>query len=342
MIDSDFFGYAKQILLSELATICDFRLVSGGDFVVKNLATLKQATDDELSFFVNRKYLNDLKTTKAGAVIIDERDIANLPNGVIGLVSGNVMVGLARAINLLFAEEQFSPHISHLARIHENVLIGSGCHIGDFTLLGEGAELGNNVVIGSNCVIEKKCKIGDNCHIGNNVTVSHAIIGYSTTINSGARIGEAGFGFIPTESEVVRVKQLGRVLIGNNVRVGANSTIDRGSISDTVIGDGTVIDNLVQIGHNVTIGKRCIIVAQVGIAGSSKIGDNVVLAGQVGVAGHLEIGDGAVVASKSGVASSCEPGSVLGGIPAVDIDVWRRQVSFLKTAVTKKKPLNEA
>jgi UDP-3-O-[3-hydroxymyristoyl] glucosamine N-acyltransferase len=341
MIDSDFFGHPKQIFVSELATICDFKMVGSGDFPIKNIATLQQANGDELSFFGNRKYLAVFKNTKAGAVIIAEKDVAKLPAGVIGLVATDVMRGLARAIDILFVEEQPSPHISHLARIHETALIGSGCHIGDFTSLEEGVEIGNNVVIGANCVVGKKCKIGAGCCIGNNVTISHAIIGDNVTINSGVRIGEAGFGFIPTGSGIVRVKQLGRVLIGNNVRIGANSTIDRGSIDDTVIADNTVIDNLVQIAHNVAVGKCCIIVAQVGIAGSSKIGNNVVLAGQVGIAGHLEIGDGVVVASKSGVASSLEPGSVVGGIPAVNIDIWRRQASFLKTAVTKRKTSTE-
>jgi UDP-3-O-[3-hydroxymyristoyl] glucosamine N-acyltransferase len=337
MIDSNFFGNAKQILISELAAACGFRMVGNGDFIIKNVATLKQATGDELSFFGNRKYLEVFKKTKAGAVIIGERDVPNLPDGVIGLVAVDVMVGLARAMDILFVEERHSPHISHLARVHDTVSLGSGCYVGDFSLLEDGVEIGNDVVIGNNCVIGKKCKIGNGCYIGNNVSISYAIIGDNVTINAGVRIGESGFGFIPTASGIVRVKQLGRVLIGNNVRIGANSTLDRGSIDDTVIGDGTVIDNLVQIGHNVSIGERCIIVAQVGIAGSSKIGNNVVLAGQVGIAGHLEIGDGVVVASKSGVASNLESGSMVGGIPAVDIDIWRRQASFLKTSVTKKK-----
>jgi UDP-3-O-[3-hydroxymyristoyl] glucosamine N-acyltransferase len=338
MIDHNFFGFAKQVLVSELAAICNFRMVGGGDdFFIKNIASLKQATGDELSFFGNRKYQNAFKKTKAGAVVISEKDVSDLPDGVVGLVTVDVMVGLARAIDLLFTDELLPPHISHFASIHETVVIGPGCHIGDFTSLEDGVEIGNNATIGSNCVIKKKCKIGDGCRIGNNVTISHTIMKNNVVVNSGARIGEAGFGFIPTASSIVPVKQLGRVLIGNNVRIGANCTIDRGSMDDTTIADGTVIDNLVQIGHNVTIGEHAVIVAQVGIAGSSRIGNNVILAGQVGVAGHLEIGDGVVVASKSGVASSLEPGNMVGGIPAVDIDTWRRQVSFLKTAVTKKK-----
>ena len=136
---------------------------------------------------------------------------------------------------------------------------------------------------------------------------------------------------------MIYVKQLGSVIIGDRVRIGANTTIDRGSIEDTMIGNDTIIDNLVQIAHNVSIGERSILVAQVGIAGSTKIGNDVVLAGQVGVVGHIEIGDGAIAAAKSGVASNVEAGQIVGGIPAVDANIWKRQAAFLKTSVTKKK-----
>jgi UDP-3-O-[3-hydroxymyristoyl] glucosamine N-acyltransferase len=169
------------------------------------------------------------------------------------------------------------------------------------------------------------------------VVISHSIIGNNVLINSGTCIGESGFGIIPTGKEMVYIRQLGRVIVGDRVRIGANVTIDRGSIDDTIIGNDTIIDNLVQIAHNVHIGDRSILVAQVGIAGSTKIGNDVVLAGQVGVSGHIEIGDGAIAAAKSGIASSVEAGKIVGGIPAVDVNTWKRQAAFLKMSVTQKK-----
>jgi UDP-3-O-[3-hydroxymyristoyl] glucosamine N-acyltransferase len=320
-----------------LAAICGFEIVGDGDFEISGVSTLKNAGGNELSFFGNRKYLADLKNTSAGAVIITKDNVSDLPAGVIGLVYPNATVGYAGALNILYPRNDPQSHIRETAKIHESAKIGSACCIGENVVIENDVIIGNNVVIGHNCVIEKGCKIGDGGRIRNNVTISHSHIGCDVIINSGARIGESGFGIIPTGKGMIYVQQLGRVIIGNRVRIGANTTIDRGSIEDTIIGDDTIIDNLVQIAHNVQIGNRSILVAQVGIAGSTKIGNDVVLAGQVGVSGHIEIGDRAIVAAKSGVASSIEAGKIVGGIPAVDAGIWKRQVAFLKMSVTKKK-----
>ena len=337
MIDKNFFGEIKKVKVSELATICGFEIVGEKDFEISSIATLDQATPSELSFFGNKKYKNDLKNTRAGAVIITKEDSDGLPAESVGLITPNVMIGYARALQVLFYKEEHLSHICGTAVVSETAKIGTDCYIGDYVRIEDDVEIGDNVVIGSNTVIEKACKLGNNCLIRNNVTISHAIIGNDVIVNSGARIGESGFGIIPTGKEMVFVKQLGRVIIGDRVRIGANTTIDRGSIEDTEIGNDTIIDNLVQIAHNVRIGERAIIVSQVGIAGSTKIGNGVVLAGQVGVSGHIEIGDGAIAAAKSGIASSVDAGQVVGGIPAVDIGIWRRQAAFLKMSVTKKK-----
>jgi UDP-3-O-[3-hydroxymyristoyl] glucosamine N-acyltransferase len=336
-MDKNFFGEIKKVKVSELAKICNFKIVGDGDFQISGLATLKDATKSDLSFFGNKKYLSALKTTFAGAVVIAENDIPNLPNGALGLVYPNAIIGYALALKVLCPEEERSSRICDTAIIHTSARVGEGCRIGEHTVIEENAEIGENVVIGHNCVIGKSCKIGSGGRIENNVSISHSIIGNNVLINSGARIGESGFGIIPTGKEMIYVKQLGRVIIGDRVRIGANTTIDRGSIEDTTNGSDTIIDNLVQIAHNVSIGERSILVAQVGIAGSTKIGNGVVLAGQVGVVGHIEIGDGAIAAAKSGVASNVEAGQIVGGIPAVDADIWKRQAAFLKMSVTKKK-----
>jgi UDP-3-O-[3-hydroxymyristoyl] glucosamine N-acyltransferase len=298
---------------------------------------LKNATKNELSFFGNKKYLSDLRNSAAGAVILTKDNVSDLPVGSVGLVYPNATIGYAKALDILYPEEKHQSYICRTARIHESVKIGVGCYIGENVVAEVGVVIGDDVFIGHNCVLERGCKIGSGCRIRNNVTISHSIIGNDVLINSGACIGESGFGIIPTGKGMIHVRQLGRVVIGDRVRVGANTSIDRGSVEDTVIGNDTIIDNLVQIAHNVQIGERSILVAQVGIAGSTKIGDDVVLAGQVGVSGHLEIGSGAVAAAKSGIASNVEAGKIVGGIPAVDVGTWKRQAAFLKMSVTKKK-----
>ena len=243
MIDKRFFGEIKKIKATELAVICGLKTVGGKDFEISGIATLKHATNADLSFFGNRKYKDDLKNTKAGAVIISKADLENLPKNVMALVAENVMISYAKALSVLCYPEEHLSHICQTAVISETAKIGKNCYIGDYVKIEDDVEIGDNVVIGSNTVIEKGCKIGDNGLIRNNVTISHSIIGCNVIINSGARIGESGFGIIPTGSRMVYVKQLGRVIIGDRVRIGANTTIDRGSIEDTEIGNDTIIDN---------------------------------------------------------------------------------------------------
>lgn len=344
MIDTRFYNELTRMKVSQLASICGFEIASSGsgfssfdDFDVCNVSTLKNAKKSDLSFFGNRKYLADLRETKAGAVIVTAKDLPDVPEGSVALVCSNATIGYAMALNILYPRDIYLSKISKTAVIHGAAKIGTGCHIGEYSVIEENVEIGGNVFIGDHTVIEKGCRIGAGSSIRNNVTISHSIIGERVIIHSGARLGESGFGIIPTGQTMIYIPQLGRVLVGDRVRIGANTTIDRGSIGDTSIGDDTIIDNLVQIGHNVTIGKMCIIVAQVGIAGSTTIGDGVVLAGQVGVAGHIEIGDGVVAAAKSGIANNVKPGQIVGGIPAVDVEIWKRQAAFLKSSVIRKK-----
>lgn len=340
MIDSRFFNELIKMKASDLAGKCGFKMVGGKDFTIIGVSTLKNATKGDLSFFGNKKYLNDLKGASAGAIIVTEKNVSDVPEGVMAMVFPNATIGYAKALNILYPKEKYQINVSETAIIHKTARIGSGCHIGNYVVIGENVEIGDNVFIGDHTSIERGCKIGSGGYIHDNVTISHSVIGDDVIINSGARLGESGFGIIPTEKSMIYIPQLGRVVIGERVRIGSNTTIDRGSIGDTTIGSDTIIDNLVQIGHNVTIGKMSIIVAQVGIAGSANVGNGVVLAGQVGVAGHIEIGDGAIVMAKSGVAGNVKAGRIMGGIPAVDAEIWRRQVAFLKSSVIKKRKNN--
>lgn len=335
-MDSRFFGNFKSIKVSELAVICDLKIIGDRDFEILSVETLRNAKNFDLAFFDNKKYLEDLKETKAGAIIISERNAGLLPDGAVGLVAKNVLVSYAKALEVLTFPEEHLSHISETAKISESAKIGLGSYIGDFVVIEDDVEIGKNSVVEAHTVIKKGTKIGACALIRANVTISHSVIGNDVKIHSGAQIGSSGFGIVPSDSRMVYIKQIGRVIIGDRVRIGANTTIDRGAIEDTIIGSDTIIDNLVQIAHNVVIGERSIIVSQVGIAGSSRIGNDVVLAGQVGVSGHISIGDRAIVAAKSGIAANIEAGKVVGGIPAVDIGLWRRQVAFLKIIVSKK------
>lgn len=336
-MDSRFFGNFRSIKVSELATICGMKMFGLNDFQISSVKTLKAAQKNDLSFFDNKKYLNDLKSTNAGAIIISEKNLNYLPDGIIALVAQNALISYAKALDILIYPEEHLSHISECSKISETAKIGSNCYIGDFVVIEDNVEIGDDSVIEAFAIIKKGTKIGKRARISSQVTISHSIIGDDAIIHSGARIGSSGFGIIPTGFRMVYIKQIGRVIIGDRVRIGANTTIDRGAIEDTVIGNDTIIDNLVQIAHNVVIGERSIIVSQVGIAGSSHVGNDVVLAGQVGVAGHINIGDKVLVAAKSGIHSDVDSGKVLGGIPAVDINLWRREVAFLKISASRKK-----
>jgi UDP-3-O-[3-hydroxymyristoyl] glucosamine N-acyltransferase len=228
--------------------------------------------------------------------------------------------------------------INHNSRhVSPSASIGNNCHLGYNVVIEDNVEIGQNCFIDSGCVIKYGVKVGDNVRIGANAYISYSIIGDDVAILPGARLGQDGYGFATHQGVHHKIFHLGRVLVGNDVEIGANATIDRGSINDTIIGDGCKIDNLVQLGHNVVLGKGCLIVAQVGIAGSTKIGNYCALGGQVGVAGHLRIADQVKVAAQSGVIQNIDHNnSVVGGTPAVPIRQWHKQSILLKKLINQK------
>jgi UDP-3-O-[3-hydroxymyristoyl] glucosamine N-acyltransferase len=228
--------------------------------------------------------------------------------------------------------------IDGTAQIDATASIGAGSQIGCGAVIGRHARLGVGCVVGSNAVIGDGVIMGDNCCIGANSTISHAVIGSRVRISSNVSIGGEGFGFVPGPKGLLHVAHFGRVVIGDDVRIGGNCAIDRGAMDDTSIGAGTVIDNLVQIAHNVRIGRNCVIAAQTGIAGSSTLGDQVMIGGQVGVNDHLTIGSRARIAAKSGVIHNVPEGETVGGYPAVPIRQWHRQSLETKARFAPRKP----
>lgn len=340
MPDSRFFVNRGPFTLGELATIgkCTQQgNPSHGSLRIESVAPIDQATTTDITFLNNPKYASQLKSSKAAACILDEKLAHHAPSSMVLLFSKNPYASYARIAQHFFSETPKKPVISDRASIASTARIGSHCSIAPGVVIEDHAVIGDHCVIGSNTVIGHHVEIGAHSIIHANVTLHYCLIGTHAILHSGIRIGQDGFGFATDAGVHLKVPQLGRVLIGNHVEIGANSCIDRGAGPDTIIGDGCKIDNLVQIGHNVQLGKGCIIVSQVGISGSTKCGDYVVLGGQSGIAGHLSLGSMASVAAQSGVMHNLEPKEIVGGSPAVPIKQWHRQTVALQKLIGKTK-----
>lgn len=338
MPDPRFFVRAAPLSIAQLADIAKAEVPSGYDsgFAIKDVAPLDKATSDDLSFFDNIRYKKQLQEMKAGACIISPEFADLLPAETIPLLSKTPYKSYALAAQAFYPESLPEPFISKHAHIHETSAVGQGCLIEDGAVIAEGAIIGEKSVIEANVVIGRNVRIGAGCRIGAGASVSHSLIGDNVRLYPGCRIGQDGFGFAIDKAGYVKVPQLGRVIIEDGVEIGANTTIDRGAGPDTIIGQGTWIDNLVQIGHNVKIGKGCIIVAQVGISGSTVLEDYVVLAGQAGIAGHLHIGTGAKIAAQSGVMRNIPAGEEHMGSPSLPLRQYMRQVATLNRLIKKK------
>ncbi|WP_457677662.1 UDP-3-O-(3-hydroxymyristoyl)glucosamine N-acyltransferase [Thermovibrio sp.] len=310
--------------VGEIAKRFGCKVIGDPEVEVFSVAEIDKAKPGELTFLTNPKYKKFLKETKASAIITKE-EIKGLK--ITQIVCKEPYVVFAKVLSLLYREELPSPQISPKATISKGVKLGKGCYIGDFAFIGEGTEIGNNCYIFPGVYIGKNCKVGDGTVIFPNASIyDKTIIGKEVRIHSGAVIGSDGFGyaFSKEERRTYKVPQVGRVVIEDFVEIGANTTIDKGTIGETVIGEGTKIDNLVQIGHNVKVGKHSFLVSQVGISGSTKIGNFVILAGKVGVAGHIEVGDNITVAAKAGITKSLKEPGTYAGFPARPYREWRR------------------
>jgi len=338
LADTRFFTNAGPFLLSDLAARAGAELKNAADprRAVIDVAPLEVAGPEHLSFLDNKKYADAFTASRAGACLVRPEFADRAPEGMALLLTDDPYRAYARVASSFYPLPPLIPGVAATASVHPSAKLGAGCQIDPGAVIGAGAEIGDHVHIGANAVIGHGVKIGDDCRIGPLSSIGFALIGERVYIHPGARIGQDGFGFAMGPQGHLTVPQLGRVVIHDDVEIGANTTIDRGAGPDTVIGVGCKIDKLVQIGHNVQLGRGCVIVSQVGISGSTKLGDFVVAAGQAGLTGHLQIGSGVKIGAQAGVMRDIPAGETVGGSPAVPITQWLRQSAELARLVRKK------
>lgn len=326
MTDPRFYGVSAPVSLSQIAELTGATLSPGSEShrMIAGIAPLSIATTADISFLGSAKYLADFAASAAGACFITPGLAARVGDVVNLLVCAQPQSCFVTMAEIFHPAAPPTVGISPFAHIHPSALIGSDSTVAPGVVIGASADIGEGCHIGAHTVIGPGVVIGAGSWIGAHVTITHSLIGQRAIIHSGARIGQDGFGFLQTARGLRRVPQLGRVVISDDVEIGANTTIDRGAGVDTTIGTGTKIDNLVQIGHNCQVGAHCVIVAQSGLSGSVVIGDSVMLGGQAGISDHVSIGKGARVAGQAGVLHDIPAGASHAGHPARDIRDWYR------------------
>jgi UDP-3-O-[3-hydroxymyristoyl] glucosamine N-acyltransferase len=338
MGDSRFFTKAGPLSLDDVATLTGATLSSASakDTLVNDVAPLETAGADHLSFIDNVKYLGAFANSKAGACFVRPKYAERAPAGMVLLLTEEPYFAYALTAQRFYPDAAVTAAIAPSAHIASTATLGAGVRVDAGAVIGEHAVIGDGAWIGANSVIGDGVQIGAQSRVGPLCGISHAVIGQRCLFHRGVQIGQDGFGFAAGKRGVTKVPQLGRVIIGSDVEIGANTCIDRGAGPDTTIGDFTKIDNLVQIAHNVQIGRYTMIAALTGISGSTVIGDGVLIGGQVGTSGHNQIGSGAKVAARSGIMTDIPTGATYGGAPAIPIRDWHRQTATIAKIARKK------
>jgi UDP-3-O-[3-hydroxymyristoyl] glucosamine N-acyltransferase len=293
---------------------------------IRQVAPLDHAREDAVSFFSDRRYVENLRSTKAGACFVSEQFAQELPEACVALITREPQAAYARAASRLHRPRR---HDTSQGPIHPSAKIADGAVVHHGAVVGPNAEIGSGTEIGPNTVIGPGVVVGRDCVIGANTVISAAVIGDRVRILAGAVIGEAGFGVAASREGAVDVPQLGRVIIEDHVTIGACTCVDRGAWEDTVIGQASKIDNLVQIAHNVRLGRSCLLAGHVGLSGSVTVGDGAIFGGRAGIADHLNIGAGAQVAAASGVMHDIPAGERWAGLPAKPVRKFMRESAWL-------------
>ena len=331
MPDSRFFTPSGPFTLEELAAAAGAEMRPAADAKRRftSIAALDEAGPGDVSFLENRRYIDAFARTSAGCCVVDPRFADRAPAGAALLLTAKPYKGFALIAQKFYPDAAIAPGRHPSAVIDASSRVDASARIDAGAVIGARAEIGKRCWIGANTVIGDGVAVEEDTVVGSNATLAYCLIGKRVLIHPGARIGSRGFGFAMDEQGAVRIPQTGRVIVEDDVEIGANACIDRGSGTDTVIGRGSMIDNLVMIGHNAKVGRGCVLVAQVGVSGSTRLGDHVMIGGQGGLSGHLDIGAGAHIAAGSGVIQDVAAGAVVGGYPAVPVRQWHRQSAIL-------------
>ena len=309
-----------------------------------DIAPVSEAGPDEVTFVLDRRRLSNVKDLRAGACFIPASLAGELSGHTVPLSTELPEVAFAIAIGLFYPDAVRSGGRSGAegpSVVDPSARLGQGVEIEPGAVIGAEVEIGANTLICANAVICRGVKIGRNCVIGQGASVMHALVGNDVLVHPGARIGQDGFGYAQGARGFVKIPQIGRVILQDHVEVGANATIDRGALADTVIGEGTKIDNLVQIGHNVSIGRSCVVVAQAGVSGSVRAGDGVLIGGQAGINPHVDIGSGAQVGPQCGVDRDVKPGIRILGSPYRPVDRFVQELRAVRRLVWREQRARE-
>jgi UDP-3-O-[3-hydroxymyristoyl] glucosamine N-acyltransferase len=335
--DPRFFPARGPLSLAAIAEAAGAPAPADGARMMAGVAPLGLAGPDDLAFCEGRRHVAALRESRAGAVLVAADAASAVPAGCIALVVDAPQLAYARVAGLFHPRPAAVPGIHPTAVIAADATIGEGCEIGPFVVVGAGAEIGPGCILHAHAVVGPNCVLGAGSILRAHASLLHCIAGDRVVLHEGARVGNEGFGFVTTKAgEHVTVPQVGRVLLGDGVEIGANACVDRGAGGDTVLGPGTRLDNLVQVGHNVKTGRGCVIVAQVGIAGSSELGNFVVIAAQAGITGHITLGDGARVGAQAGVMNHVPAGIDVVGSPAWPARETLKAFAWLRRQVAPK------
>ena len=318
-----FYKKKKKISLQDICKKIEISNISKKNIYLNDIKVLNYASKTDLTFIHSSKYLNFIKNTKSNFIITTSKFKKYISNKNL-LIVENVLISVSKITELFYPEslnENFIIKKSNGDTYKKNKQVSLGLNV----IIGKNVKIGKNTFIGHNSIIEDNVVIGKNCSIGSNVIIKKTVIGNNVHILDGAIIGKRGFGFFPSKKKNLRYPHIGIVIIEDNVEVGSNNTIDRGSLGNTIIGANTFLDNQVHIAHNVKIGKNCIIAGQVGFAGSCEIGNNVLIGGQAGISGHLKIGNNVQIGGGSGVIKNIPDNTKVMGYPAKDIKLFIKE-----------------